>query len=139
MLDTRDLITEREDLQQTILDSFLEEFPQYEDMTDTFEDIRFEEEEIESWKDGWLNEIAVIEAINDLENEISNSEWDYGLQLIEEDEFQDYCEELVNDIGDLPRDLPSYIKDNINWEGVADDLRVDYSEVDYQGNTYLYR
>jgi len=51
-LDTRDLIEERDTLKQNILDSFLENFPQYEEMTESFEDIRFEEEEIESWKDG---------------------------------------------------------------------------------------
>jgi hypothetical protein len=32
-LDTRDLIAEREDHKQTILDSFLEKFPHYEGMT----------------------------------------------------------------------------------------------------------
>ena len=46
-LDTRDLIEERDNLKQQILDSFLENFPHYEEMTESFEDIRFEEEEIE--------------------------------------------------------------------------------------------
>jgi hypothetical protein len=137
-LDTRDLQTEREDLKQQILESFLESFPHYEDMTDTFEDIRFEEEEIESWKEDWFTELEVIEAINDLENSVG-SEWSYGVTLINEDDFEDYCKELIEEIGDLPSDLPSYISNNIDWSGVADDLRVDYAEVDFRGETYLFR
>ena len=138
-LDSRYLIEEREDLQQAILDSFLENFPQYEEMTESFEDILFEEEEIQNWKEDWFTELAVIEAINELEDEIDSREWEYGLQLIDEDDFQDYCEELVSDIGDLPKDLPSYIANNIDWEGVAEDLKVDYSEVEFRGINYLYR
>ena len=137
-LDTRTLAEEREELKQSILDSFLDTFPQYEDMTDTFEDIRFEEEEIESWKDGWYTELEVIEAINEVENEVGN-EWEYGVTLIEEDDFEEYAQELVEDIGDLPSNLPSYISSNIDWSGVAEDLKADYSEVDYQGKTYLFR
>ena len=137
-LDTRDLETEREDLKQEILNDFLEVFPQYEDMTDTFEDIRLDEEEIESWRDNWQTELEVIEDINELENSVG-SEWSYGVTLIDEDDFQDYCEELVSDIGDLPKDLPSYISNNIDWEGIAEDLKVDYSEVEFRGTSYLYR
>jgi len=138
-LDTRDLVEERDSLKQNILDSFLEEFPQYEEMTESFEDIRFEEEEIEDWREGWRDELEIIADINNLESEISSNEWDYGITLIDEDDFEDYCEELVKDIGALPNDLPSYIENNINWSGVAEDLRCDYSEVSYNGNNYLYR
>ena len=137
-LDTRDLEIERTELKQEILNDFLEVFPQYEDMTDTFEDIRLDEEEIESWRDKWQTELEVIEDINELENSVG-SEWSYGVTLIDEDDFQDYCEELVSDIGDLPKDLPSYISNNIDWEGIAEDLKVDYSEVEFRGTTYLFR
>lgn len=137
-IDTRDLAERREALKQEILDSFLETFEHYAEQTESFEDIRFEEEEIESWKEDFEDELKEIEEIDDIENEVG-SEFKYGVTLIDEDDFQEYCEDLVSDIGDLPRDLPSYISNNINWEGVADDLRVDYSEVEFRGTTYLYR
>ena len=63
ILDTRDLIEEREDLKQQILNSFLETFEHYAEQTETFEDILFEEEEIESWKEDWLDEIVQIKDI----------------------------------------------------------------------------
>lgn len=134
-----DLTEEKNDLQQAILDSFLENFPQYEDMTTTFEDILFEEEEIQDWKEVWLDELVAISEIEKLEDDIYSTEWEHGLELIEEDNFTEYCEDLVKDCGELPQELPHYIQDNINWEGVAKDLKVDYSEVNFRGLTYLYR
>lgn len=137
MLDSRDLITERDDHKQAILDSFLDTFPHYEDMADTFEDIRFEEEEIESWKEVWLDELNSIREIDELEDNISSSEWDYGLTLIEEDEFEDYCEELVTDCGYISRDFPMWIK--IDWTTTANNVKQDYSEVEFRGESFLYR
>ena len=71
ILDTRNLAERREALKQEILDSFLENFPHYEEMTESFEDILFEEEEIESWKQDWQEEINQITCIDELEEEIS--------------------------------------------------------------------
>lgn len=139
MIDTRDLIEERNELKQQVLDSFLEEFPQYEDMTEEFEDILFEEEEIQSWKQDWEEELEKIQEINDLEDEVCNGELDSGTTLILESEFTDYCEDLIKDIGDIPRDLPSFIDNNINWNGIAEDLKIDYTEVEFRGELYLFR
>lgn len=140
-MDTQKILELREELKQTILDSFLEEFPQYEAMTEDFDDIRFEEEEIESWKEGFSEELETIDTINDLEEEVNNYGGDdfEDTHFIEESEFTEYCKELLRDCGDLPSNLPFYIEDNINWDGVADDLRVDYAEVEYDGKTYLFR
>jgi hypothetical protein len=66
-------------------------------------------------------------------------EWQYGACLVNEDYWEDYCRELCTDIGDLPKDLPAYIENNIDWVGVSQDLKADYSEIQYQGETYLYR
>ena len=136
-LDSRDLIEKREELQNQILNSFNETFPQYE--TDDFENILFEEEEVQSWKEDWLDEIVEITDIEKLEDEVSSSEWGYGITFISEDEFEDYCKQFVEDCGYLSKELPFFISSNIDWVGVADDLRVDYLEVEYQGVTYLFR
>jgi len=61
----------------------------------------------------------------------------YPGALIRRSYFVEYCEELVKDIGDLPRDLPGYLA--IDWQATADNLEVDYSSVDYDGVEYLYR
>jgi hypothetical protein len=100
-----------------------------------------EREEAESALDAALldfgdDEEKEIAALRDLENEIG-CEWRHGVTLIPESEFADYCKELIQDIGDLPKDLPEYIV--IDWDATADNLRVDYSAVELDGDTYLFR
>lgn len=137
ILDTRDLIEEREENKQTILESFLETFEQYAEQTESFEDILFEEEEIESWKEQFEYELNLIKEIDELEEEILNGEWEYGVTLIEEDEFEEYCEELLIDCGYISKDFPSWI--TIDWKDTADNMKQDYSEVEFRGTSYLYR
>lgn len=138
ILDTRDLAERREALKQEILDSFLENFPHYEEMTESFEDIRFEEEEIESWKQDFEDELKEIEEINTIEIELG-SEFEYGVTLVDVDDFEDYCEELMEEFGYINKDTPQLIKNNIDYKGIAEDMKWDYVEVDYQGNSYLGR
>lgn len=135
-IDTRDLIETRDELKQQVLDSFLEEFPHFEETTESFEDILFEQEEIESWKEDWQEEIDQISIIDEIEDEIG-SEFDYGITLIPEDDFTDYTEDFLKDCGYISDDFPSWIE--IDWETTADNVRQDYSELEYEGKTYLYR
>lgn len=145
-IDTRDLIEKREELQQQILDDFNEkfgtEFTDFDEVilenldSDDFEEM--DKDAIEDFKDYWEPEYKAIQEIDDVESEVGR-EFDYGCTLILESNFKEYCEELVSDIGDLPKDIPSYLYNNIDWDGVADDLKADYSELDYDGETYLYR
>lgn len=135
-IDTRDLIETREELKQEILNSFLENFPHYQEMTETFEDILFEEEEIQSWKEDWLDEIVEITDIEKLEDEIG-SEFNYGVTLIHEDDFTDYVKDLLEDCGYIPKVFPSWIE--IDWEATTDNVRQDYMEVEYEERYYLCR
>lgn len=136
-MDSRDLIEKREELKQQVLDSFLETFPHYEEQTPDFESILFEEEEIQSWKEDWLDEIEEITDIDTLEDEVSSSEWDFGIYFIEEDDFEEYVKELLEDCGYISRDFPSWI--TIDWTSTAENVKQDYTEVEFQGQTYYYR
>ncbi len=136
ILDTRTLAERREALKQEILDSFLENFPHYEEMTESFEDIRFEEEEIESWKEYFEDELKEIEEIDDVENELG-SEFEYGVTLVDVDDWEEFVEQDLEDIGYIPKDFPSWIE--IDWKATANNVRQDYTEVTYQGNSYLGR
>ena len=136
-LDTRDLIEERNDLKQQILDSFLETFEHYAEQTETFEDILFEEEEIQSWKEGFEDELKEIEEIDTLEDEINSyagDNFDDGVYLIDADDF---VEQDLKDCGYIPKDFPTWIE--IDWVATAENVRQDYSEVEFRGTTYLFR
>ena len=144
ILDTRDLQDRLEELQglkEAVEDarSTVEELLAVDasEKTETWEadldDARDSLENAESaFTSDEQDELAELETLAD-----EVSEWTSGNQLIPEDDFEDYCQELCEDIGDIPRDLPSYIV--IDWEATARNLKADYSEVEYQGTTYLYR
>jgi len=116
-------------------------------------------EQIENNIDGLRTDISDIEDnIKTIRDDISEAEeelnplkafadeaegyapdWNYGATLVRDSYFEDYARELVNDIGDLPSELPAYIENNIDWEGVADDIQADYSSVDFDGEEYWVR
>lgn len=78
--------------------------------------------------------------LNDLKafrDEVNSSEWTYGLTLISDMYWEEYVKELCEDIGDVPRDMPHYIA--IDWEQTAENISVDYSEANINGNTYYFR
>ena len=139
-LDTRDLIETRDELKQQVLDSFLENFPHYEEMINDFEDILFEEEEIQSWKEYWLDEIEEITDIEKLEDEVNDyagDNFEDGVYLIVEDDFEDFVEQDLEDCGYIPKDFPTWIE--IDWEATANNVRQGYTEVEFRGITYLFR
>ena len=137
-LDTRDLITERDELRQEVLDTYKEEFHN----VDSYEEIDFDDDHeyyINSF-DQFLKQFEIqletIEQIDALENIIGESEFNFGTTLISDDEFRDYTEEFATDIGALGTKSDWIF---IDWDKTADDLKMDFSSVDYKGVEYLYR
>jgi antirestriction protein len=53
--------------------------------------------------------------------EAYNGEWDSD---------EDFVQELLEDCGDIPSDLPHYI--HIDWKGTARDIMMDYAEANGQ-------
>lgn len=88
-------------------------------------------------------EDSEIEELADLQDVVNQAEgcgdFDHGESLIHESYFVEYCEELCCDIGDIPADLPWYIASNIDWDGVANEIKADYMEIDLDGISYLMR
>ena len=82
----------------------------------------FTEEEREIIKDSYYYE-DVFEAARECGIEFSNVDEAYNGEWDDDEEF---VEELLTDIGDLPRDLPCYI--HIDWERTARDIMMDYVE-----------
>lgn len=132
-IDTRDLIEERDDLELTLVDSFNDDFPQYE--VEKFEEILLNEEEIQSWVEYFQDDIDRLEELNKVLEEVYDSQ--YGVTLIHEDDFDDYARELVEECGYITRDFPSWIE--IDWLATADNVKLDYSSIEFEGETYLYR
>ena len=96
----------------------------------------------EGWaeeNDDEAEELAMLESLlSDLKGYGGDHQWGgdwYPGSLIADSYFEKAMDELLEDIGDLPKDLPSYLTITVNY----DVLKEDYSEVDFDGNTFWYR
>jgi septation ring formation regulator EzrA len=90
---------------------------------------------VEAQSEFGSDEKAELDELEELESEIP--EFRDGTQMISVDDFTEAMQEMLEDVGELPKNLPSYIV--IDWEATADNLKADYTEVTYQGESYLVR
>ena len=112
ILDTRDLIERRAEIESELEDESLLEEGEAADLKEE------------------------LDEIDTIESEIP--EYQYGEAMIREDYFTDYAQELAEDIGAISRDA-GWPLSCINWDEAADELKADYIEVEWQGHTYLAR
>lgn len=61
----------------------------------------------------------------------------YPVTLIRDSYFTDYARELLEDCGEVPANLPSYIE--VDWDATARNIQVDYATVEINGAQYWYR
>lgn len=93
-------------------------------------------QELKDWHDSNSQELKALQALA-AEAENYAGDWQHGATLISLDYWPTYAMEMVQDKGDLPRNIPNYVV--IDWEATAGNLAVDYTEVDFAGATYLVR
>lgn len=117
VIDSRDVIARIDELEGMIEDNKEADEKDREDLSE-------EEDELKALK-------AMAE-----EGE-GYGEWNDGETLIRESYWVEYVEELLKDIGDLPKDIPWYIV--IDWEATAENIGQDYTTLDFDGVTYYMR
>jgi antirestriction protein len=86
-------------------------------------------------------EKAELKQLESLKDDIGESRGkinEEGGPFVLEDDFEAYAQELADDLGAIPRDA-SWPCTCIDWEKAADELKMDYSSVEWNGETYLYR
>jgi hypothetical protein len=74
------------------------------------------------------------------------SDWEHGAQLVRGTYFVDHTKELISDcyedVGKAPRGQENrwpYKHVTIDYESAAEELKQDYTEVDFDGVTYFIR
>ncbi len=142
-INTRDLIKERNNLKEQILDDFndrfnteLDDFDEIETYLNDEVSQNIKQEEREDFTSYWEDELVQIIEIDQVEYEVGG-EFEYGCTLIEEDDFEDYVEDMLIDCGYISKDFPTWIE--IDWSATAENVRQDYSELEYKGDTYYFR
>lgn len=67
------------------------------------------------------------------------SDWRHGAPLIHEAYFEDYARELAEDLGDYNSKNARWPHTCIDWAQAAEELKQDYTSVDFDGETYWVR
>lgn len=65
--------------------------------------------------------------------------WRSGGALIRASHFTEYVRGMLEDVGAISSDLPWYVKDAIDWDAVAQNIDMDYRDVEFDGITYKMR
>lgn len=116
-LDTRDLEEQQADLES-----------EKEDLIDKLKEAVTN---LKIWKRDNQKELEELRGLAE-----SIQGYDDGVTLISEDDFVEYCQELCEDLGYISKDA-HFI--TIDWEATADNIRQDYSSIEYDDQTWLYR
>lgn len=153
-IDSRDVIKRIEELEAELQDAydergehpddfvayneFLKEAPEGQDEeVDTFEGwLKFMADEATNMSDEAVELLALRSLAADAEGYAED--WRYGTTLIRESEFEDYAREFAEDCGFINRDM-KWPCNHIDWKQAADELKQDYTEVDFDGVAYLVR
>lgn len=147
VFDTRDLIDYRAGLATELVDNWNElsdEDHQASDIDDLLgtsgfefaDDIKEIFSEFEADNSDEINHYNnIVEFCEELE--VQAADYRYGESVIHESYFTEYTEETLVDCGYLPKDLPSWIV--IDMEATAENVKVDYCEVNFEGETYYIR
>jgi hypothetical protein len=88
------------------------------------------QEALSSWLEDNEDELKALAAL-DSEGRREFDGWRYGITLIRESYFVEYCEETYGD----EWKLPDFVV--VDWDKTADNLRSGYIEIEFDGVTYL--
>lgn len=151
VIDSRDVIEaleEYEEIFESEYEDYKEEFREEFDGLCANGEIDENEVEFEEWLDnrvGVLNfddwklehiDYEDYKNLLDFANEAKdyNSDWIHGATLIRYSQFEDYVKEFCNECGYISRHMPNFIE--IDWSATAENMKDDYTEVDFDGVTY---
>lgn len=68
-----------------------------------------------------------LQAIEELKNEVDGMGWEDGILFINENYFDDYAEEYIKEV----TEIPSYLENYIDYKEFARDLSFDYTSVSF--------
>lgn len=131
IMDSRDVIKAFEEMAQERED-LLEMIEDAEDVDEKID----AEKALKDWDDDNGPEFEALEALcaegEDLED------WVHGATLIRDSYFTEYAQQSAVDIGAINKNQ-SWPNNCIDWDEAADQLKQDYSCVEFDGVTYWVR
>jgi hypothetical protein len=91
------------------------------------------------WREAWEGtpEGEELKNILALKEDIGR-EWSDGVYLVADRDFEEFAEQEAEELS-LIKDSNAWPANCIDWSKAADELKSDYSQVDYDSETYWYR
>ena len=83
-----------------------------------------------------------IKEILELKKEVSSyggDSWEHGIIFISEYEWKYYCENFAEEVGYIDNLDNNPLQHCIDWDQWADNMSMDYSSVEFRGQSYYYR
>ena len=103
------------------------------------DDLEQAETALEEWKaDNGAEFTALKDLLEELAGNGGDEQWRgdwYPVTLIRYSYFESYMDEMLEDCGELPKDLPCYLSITVDYDA----LKMDYSTVEIDGIDYYYR
>mgnify|MGYP001766184995 CR=1 FL=1 len=132
VIDSRDVIERIKELteEKEALEEALEEAQEAETKLEEAK------EELKCWEEDYGEELKALESLQ--EQAEGYSDWEYGETLIRDSYFEEYAQELAEDIGAIDPDA-KWPLNHIDWEAAAGELQMDYASVDFDGVEYWIR
>lgn len=138
IIDSRDIIERIEELRKE-RDAFevVAELP-VADLADPA--LAVNDRPAQSWADEYSDEAQELKTLEALQEEAEGyaPDWRHGATLIRDSYFERYAQDLAEDIGAIQKDL-AWPACHIDWKAAADALKMDYTEVDFDGEAYWVR
>ena len=136
ILDSRDIISTLEDLIMDAID-------EYATWLDDESEFSVEDGDFSDIPETWLEEVCAnyddIKALQALCAEGEGfADWNHGETLIHDSYFTTYAQELAEDVCDMSNAVDWPFR-HIDWQAAAEELQQDYSEIDFDGQTYWIR
>lgn len=141
----REVLTDEVDKAQEALDDLdsddFEEVSAFEEAEQTAKDeLATAHANVKDWDESDEGqELAKLKAFVEEAEGCCSSDWTYGATLIHEDYFEDYARELADDLGLCDDRKAQWPHTCIDWAQAADELKQDYTSVDFDGETYWIR
>lgn len=89
-----------------------------------------------------IEENAELETLESLLSDLcgngGDEQWEgdwYPVTLIRESYFEESMDEMIADCYDMPKNLPSFMTVTLDYDA----LKQDYTECEFEGDTYYYR
>ncbi len=114
-----------------------DDFIYLRDITDRVDELN----DMERDEDETAELATLTTLLDDMKGCGGDHQWEgdwYPQLMIRDYHFEDYAQELAEDIGAINHDAP-WPQSFIDWPAAAEALKIDYSEIDFDGVTYWYR